>query len=506
MDFATDDEEADSNGPGSDPSDPAISDSTKPGDLRRRAADIYRQYSQQFGRRFKWLPHSLFQTHLAADLAADAAALQQILDSVGPWKPGDDAKLAALADLVRRTHSGDKVLIFTQFADTVDYLTRELTARGISVVGVTADTPDPTAIARRFSPVSNTPASGPAPAAPPGDEIRVLIATDVLSEGQNLQDCHIIVNYDLPWAIIRLIQRAGRVDRIGQQADEIFCYSFLPADGVERVLRLRARVRQRLKDNAEVVGTDEAFFDDEPSDMPLLELYHEKSGILNGDDDTEVDLASYAWQIWKNATDADPNLKTIIPAMPNVVYSTRPHTPTAEKPDGVLVYLRTADRTDALAWVDNEGRSVTESQFAILKAAECQPDTPALPRIPSHHELVKQGAEWIVKNEISTGGQLGRPSGARARTYERLSAFAAKTDGTLFPMPELKTAIEQIYKYPLTESAADTLARQLKAGAADGALAELVVALHRDGRLCHVSDDATPDEPQIICSLGMRGH
>src|SRR5439155_23991208 len=131
---------------------------------------------------------------------------------------------------------------------------------------------------------------------------------DVLSEGQNLQDCPIVVNYDLPWAIIRLVQRAGRVDRIGQKAENILCYSFLPADGVERIIRLRARVRRRLQENAEVVGTDEAFFDDEKDDKPLLNLYHEKAGILDGDDDTEVDLASYAYQIWKNAIDQTPEL------------------------------------------------------------------------------------------------------------------------------------------------------------------------------------------------------
>ena len=85
----------------------------------------------------------------------------------------------------------------------------------------------------------------------------MLICTDVLSEGQNLQDSNVVVNFDLPWAIIRLIQRAGRVDRIGQRAEVIFCYSFLPADGVEQLNKLRARIRQRLKENAEVVGTDE---------------------------------------------------------------------------------------------------------------------------------------------------------------------------------------------------------------------------------------------------------
>jgi superfamily II DNA/RNA helicase len=93
--------------------------------------------------------------------------------------------------------------------------------------------------------------------------VRVLICTDVLSEGQNLQDSNVVVNFDLPWAIIRLIQRAGRVDRIGQRAEEIHCYSFLPADGVEQLIQLRERIRQRLQENAEVVGTDEAFFEDD---------------------------------------------------------------------------------------------------------------------------------------------------------------------------------------------------------------------------------------------------
>ena len=87
-----------------------------------------------------------------------------------------------------------------------------------------------------------------------------MIATYVLGEGQNLQDAHIVVNYDLPWAIIRLIQRTGRVDRIGQEASDILCYTFWPVDGVERLIRLHEQLRARLRENAEVVGTDEAFF------------------------------------------------------------------------------------------------------------------------------------------------------------------------------------------------------------------------------------------------------
>lgn len=122
------------------------------------------------------------------------------------------------------------MLVFTQFADTVHYLTEQLQARGLtSFAGVTGDSPDPTALAWRFSPESNRKTDNSRRIAPQ-DELRVLNATDALSEGQNLQDCAIIVNYDLPWAIIQLIQRAGRVDRIGQRADSITCYSFLPAE------------------------------------------------------------------------------------------------------------------------------------------------------------------------------------------------------------------------------------------------------------------------------------
>ena len=316
-----------------------------------------------------------------------------------------------------------------------------------------------------------------------------------------------IINYDLPWAIIRLIQRAGRVDRIGQQAEKILCYSFLPAEGVERIIRLRGRVRQRLQENAEVVGTDEAFFEGDNDGRTILDLYNERAGILDGDTDAEVDLASYAYQIWKNAIDADPQLQKIIPELPPVVYSSRTHKATPERPPGVLVYMRTAEGNDALAWVDKAGNSVTESQFAILKAAECLAKTPALPRHEDHHELVRKGVELIVSEERSIGGQLGRPSGARFRTYERLKRFAEELKGTIMEFqygPELlHKCIEDIYRFPLRQATTDTLNRQLRSGISDPALAELVIALREEDRLCIVHEEDEAREPRIICSMGL---
>lgn len=262
-------------------------------------------------------------------------------------------------------------------------------------------------------------------------------------------------------------------------------------------------MRQRLHENAEVVGTDEAFFEDERERQNLFDLYHEKAGILDGDAETEVNLASYAYKIWKNAIDRFPDLQKSIPDLPAVVYSTRSYRATDTKPHGVLIYLRTAQGNDALAWVDKDGKNVTESQFEILKAAECPPETPALARQENHHDLVRKGVEFIATEEKAVGGQLGRPSGARFRTYERLKRYAEQVKSTLFDTPQLAKAIEEIYRFPLRQSATDTLNRQLRAGIVDDKLAELVMALRDDDRLCVVHEEEQSGKPQIICSLGL---
>ncbi|QKQ72287.1 helicase-related protein [Nostoc sp. TCL240-02] len=468
--------------------------------FRQRAESIYQEYRTRYHRRFKWLRSTLFDIKkLKHDLLEDAKALINVLQQCGEWNPQKDEKLAALIKLLTKTHPQDKVLIFTQFADTVRYLVENLQSSLMTnVAGVTGQAKDPTVMTGRFSPVSN----GKREQISSSEELRILIATDVLSEGHNLQDCAIIVNWDLPWAIIRLIQRAGRVDRIGQNADQILCYSFLPAEGVERIINLRGRLRKRLQENAEVVGTDEAFFEDDDARV-ILDLYNEKSGILDGEEDTEVDLTSEAFQIWKKATDNNPGLKKTIEEMQNVVYSTRAHTPQPVQPEGVLLYMKTTEGNDSLIYVDRDGNSVTQSQLAVLRVAACEESTPAIPRDKQHHELVKKGAELISEEEKNAGGQLGRPSGARFRTYERLKSYIQEMKGTLFVSEELLKAIDEIYRYPLRQSAIDTLNRQLRSGINNQQLAELVVALRMDDRLCIVTEELEKREPQIICSLGL---
>ena len=466
-------------------------------DFTARASEIYEEYATKYVNRFKWLRPGLFVPALRTDLMSDTQALLGILNRVGPWRPQTDAKLLALYDLVHTRHPDPKILVFNQFADTVRYLVSDLRTRGVTnLEGVTGADASPTDAARKFSPVSNDARKKVAVA----DETRVLIATDVLSEGQNLQDAAIIVNFDLPWAIIRLIQRAGRVDRIGQQSDEILCYSFLPATGVESIINLRGRMRRRLTENAEVVGTDESFFEDDGQQQQLTDLYNEKAGILDGEADAEVDLVSYAYQIWKNAIERFPHLEQAIPKLAGVAYSTKEYVPQPLRPHGVLTYMRTPDGTDALAWLDQQGKSVTESQFEILRTAECAPDTPALDRLPNHHELVVEAIKLIANDERNVGGQLGRPSGARFKTYARLDRYAKSVKGGLFDTPALGRVIEQVHRFALPQPAQDTLTRLLRSNITDEQLANRVLALWEDNQLCIVENDATAAEPQIICS------
>ncbi len=469
----------------------------------KRAQEAYTTYRTHYASRFKWLSPSLFRADLLDDLESDAAHLSLILMKSGAWDPKRDRKLARLVELLTVTYPRQKVLIFTQFSDTVHYLVAELKRRGVTAIaGATGHSPDPTALAWQFSPVSNE------QAVRPDQELRVLVATDVLSEGQNLQDAAIVVNYDLPWAIIRLIQRAGRVDRIGQKAAQILAYSFLPAEGVEEIIHLRSRVSKRLRENGEVLGSDEQFFEDDQNAQDLRDLYTEKSSILDAEPDSEVDLVSQAQAIWEEATRDDPALARRIADMPNVVYSTRGHTATAAEPDGVLVYVRTGDDADALAWVDPDGRTVTTSQLAILRAARCTPDEPTIPRHPQHHALVRSAVDEVAQGErLGEGGQLGQRSSARYKAYTRLKGYfdELKVSSPLLVTDALQRVVDDLYRYPLRESAKDQINRQIKAGASDEDLAQLCLNLREQDKLSLALDDSDRpgNEPRIICSLGL---
>lgn len=465
-----------------------------------RASELYQLFSSNhYKNQFDWIRSEFFSTVLQKMLITDSREIIKLLKIGKDWNPDFDRKLNALHELLTKKHNKEKVIVFTQYADTAIYVSDQLKKRGLKKIEcVTGDSENPTALAYRFSPISNNKPE----INQTNSDLRILISTDVLSEGQNLQDSHIVLNFDLPWAIIRLIQRAGRVDRIGQKAEKILCYSFLPEEGINKIIHLRERLKTRIKENAEVVGADETFFEGDP--INLEDLYNEKAGILEEDEnDSEVDLASYAYQIWKNAIDKDPSLNKTIPDLPNVSYTTKQNIQEPEK-EGVIIYARTAEENDLLAWLNSKGEIISQSQLAILKAVQCDEETQPKLKLPNHHELVTKGIDFIRDEEKNIGGSLGKKAGVKYRTYTRLKNYCDENEGTLFVSDALKRAVDDIYKYPMREFAKDTINRQLKAGISDDELASLVISLREEDKLAIVDEDERPNkEPQIICSLGL---
>ena len=459
----------------------------------------------------KWPRPELFcRDELKRDLKKDCDALLKILEMVPIWEPARDRKLHALAKLCGETYKKDKILIFTQYRETALYLTQQLRALKIGPVECAHGGRQTTAIAARFSPKSNGSETGRQ------NEIRVLVATDTMSEGQNLQDAHIVVNYDLPWAVIRLTQRVGRVDRIGQTHEEILSYSAFPRDGLENILNLRARLLQRIRQNNEIIGSDERFFHDEESEkkeeQKIRDLFS-GTGELTEDDEGETDLISYAHEIWRNAVKANPKLEQIIPQMPDVCFAAKQSRPTSDKEaasGGALAYVRISGNR-ILTHIGENGEIRTQSQTEILKMMACEPKEKPLDIPENHNDLVKIARQRARESRDDIGGQLGGPAAPRRRAYHRLSDWVVGKQDTVFDESELvaevKDAVQHIFDFPLCETARRQIGNQIRIDIRDDELAKMVVRLHKAGKLCenpkNEKNDDDRNEPQIICSMGL---
>jgi len=444
----------------------------------------------------KWISPRFFKRSLSATLQRDNKIILGILAKCRVWNPAEDEKLRALEDLLAHRHGNDKVLVFTQYSDTARYLAAQLAKHGVAHVDlVDGDTNDVVERVKRFSPVSNH----VSPPVSPERQTRVLIATDALSEGQNLQDAHVVVNYDLPWAIIRLIQRAGRVDRIGQKAEKVYCYSFFPQEGIDKAINLRKKLNDRINANAETVGSDEVFF--EGNIQNLKDIFNEKAGILDEADDGEVDLASQAYQVWEAATKGNPSLRERIQGLADVVYATKP---CGDEPRGVITYARTRNDSDVLTWLDAEGNVVSKSPTRIFKALACKAQTPRLQPLTKHHELVAQALRDLQNAPNAGVGVLGSHASTRYKIFTILSTRLREN-----PMPlleqNLKATVDLVYAYPMKETAKHELGRMLQRRAPAEDIIQTVLELQRNGDLCLVPEDdgESPASARIICSMGL---
>lgn len=439
-----------------------------------------------------WVRSDLFSGELAKALEHDTAILNDLLESFGDWSAASDSKLQALIELVTKRHGKDKLLIFTEYADTANYLKDELARAGVADVDVaTGDTDDPTKLAHRFSPISNAALDADQRDRNSGDPLRVLVATDVLSEGQNLQDAHIVVNYDLPWAIIKLIQRAGRVDRVGQMSPKVLIYSFFH-NSVESVLNLRTRIARRLRDNAKAFGADEQFFGT-PDEVALIKDAYEGKDLAEPEDAIGVDAASQAFLVWSEALAKDPSVSQRIPGLPDLLHSTRPGPPPAPFTDGVGCFVRTSRGFDAYGYARSNGHVQLVTGQEILSLFACEPGTPALVDRSDNDTLLAA----LVRGESAP---LARPQlhegqlkGTRKRVWNRLT-------GSLQANEQVNVALDVLHQHPLTHEADRALRKVLATGDLE-ALADAVLRLYTDDRLITRADGSDP--VRIVSSMGI---
>lgn len=199
------------------------------------------------------------------DLKADLEVLELLILMLKDITPEHDTKLQQLvADLKNKFEhpingSNKKVLIFTAFADTANYLYEQLSGRilndcGLHTALITGSTEGKCTLPKlkcTFNDILTyfSPMSKDRDAIHPNDtrEIDVLIATDCISEGQNLQDCDYLINYDIHWNPVRIIQRFGRIDRIGSKNDVIQLVNYWPDMELDDYIKLKGRVESRMK-------------------------------------------------------------------------------------------------------------------------------------------------------------------------------------------------------------------------------------------------------------------
>ncbi len=208
---------------------------------------------------------------LRAAVWADLHALRGVLAELKREHPDD--KLEELKNLlVSPDLTGRKVVVFAHFKDTARYVYRALMKddaflrrlghRRLAVVDSGVKPPERNDRILRFAPRANG-----RPDLPLSNQIDLLVSTDVLSEGQNLQDAEVVVNYDLHWNPVRMVQRVGRLDRIGSPHDMIHVYNFFPEEELEQILGLLNRLREKLDAINRTVGLDASVLGETPNPM-----------------------------------------------------------------------------------------------------------------------------------------------------------------------------------------------------------------------------------------------
>ena len=388
------------------------------------------------------------------ELDDDHETLSDIRQRISGIGPDDDDKLHTLTRFLGQPAvDRGKALIFSESETTIDYLYSQLNPSGKNqtIAKLTGSNSDnAVSIIQRFSPRSNFVSNGRGSP----EEIRVLLATDVVSEGQNLQDCARVLNYDLHWNPVRLIQRFGRVDRIGTEHSEIYLHNMWPDLEVDTGISLTDRLRNRIQMFHDIIGLDSELLSENErlNNAAMFRIY--ESGEVPDEDDMldEVAASQRAQALLQRIQTNDPSLWNTIVDLPdgirsaltiqsrgvdreNYRYAQVPlMTPETQlpmsaseeasdlspfddpRPGETLVLLEARGVNGCYAvGSDLQPRSITPAQF--ISAAECLPDTPLAGLPPDTNERVTAAFDAFQHQVSRRLGSARRRSDTRNRRY-----------------------------------------------------------------------------------------
>jgi SNF2 family DNA or RNA helicase len=317
--------------------------------------DVELEDAWEVGGKIKFEMQHLDLERWLEDLANDREQLKALYEEASKVTVPRDAKLADLKELIKAKISNPtvnkdgkpnkKVLIFTAFADTALYLyeaikewARKEHKVHISMVSggavpnrTTFGTNEYNNILINFSPLSKSRAK--MESMPQDEEIDILIATDCISEGQNLQDCDTLINYDIHWNPVRIIQRFGRIDRIGSRNKTVRLVNFWPTKDLDNYIALKDRVEARMALVDIAATSDDNLLQEEIKDLiegdikyrdkqlkrlkdEVLDLEDVNDGVSLSEftlDDFRIELANYIEANRKALEDAPLGLYAVVP-------------------------------------------------------------------------------------------------------------------------------------------------------------------------------------------------
>jgi hypothetical protein len=399
----------------------------------------------------------------------DTDVLTEIWHRVRDIKPEKDAKLQALKDLLADKLAGQKLLIFTYYKDTARYLHRELAGDAgkefrsrfgdpnIRRMDSGADAKERRHIVTCFAPrVNKCP-----DIAGTDDEIDILISTDVLSEGQNLQDCAHLINYDLHWNPTRMVQRAGRIDRIGTDFDRLFIHNMFPEEGLERLLGLVQSLARKIADIDRAGFLDASVLGEtvHPRTFNTLRRIRDEDGAVIEEEEQFSELASSEFLLQSLRAVLDAEGRDRLDSLPDGIHSglMKP------RAQGMFFYFQapTPDLSGKLhfwRYYDLVDRRIIDNRFIIANLIACERDTA---RVIGDYDVFD--LQEKILDSILRGYQEQLALEEAPKTVDPLQQTVATTIQGYMNRPEVKRQDALAAIRFLSRPAASVVVKELRA-------------------------------------------